>query len=84
MLARIISRIMKVLAHIPLTPFKGGISRKQMKRATVYEMKSPPLKGDKGGCKIRLHHSSATCDGVTQEALLFNEGQVKKNETWDG
>jgi hypothetical protein len=45
MLARIINRIVKVLAHIPLTPFKGGISSKQMKRATIYGMKSPALMG---------------------------------------
>jgi hypothetical protein len=46
MLARIMSGIVKVLAHTPLPPFKGGTSRKQMKRATVYGMKSPLLKGD--------------------------------------
>jgi hypothetical protein len=33
---------------------------------------------------MKLRRSKATCDGVTQGALLFNEGQVKKNKTWDG
>jgi hypothetical protein len=35
MLARIISRIVKVLVHIPLTPFKGGMGREQIKKVAV-------------------------------------------------